>query len=158
MTGKPHNRPYSLLAAWTLALGLGCNGDLPATGNANLADGPGNSLTSRDEAPDSSDADLAASRNWYQRNCAACHGKTGQGNGSSSAALYPKPRDFTQETWQDSVNDDYLRHIIVSGGTAVGKSPLMPGSSALAKKPKVLAGLIVYIRSLAEQTDSDENP
>lgn len=157
-TGKPSTHRFSLIAAWTLALGIGCNGDLPATSNANLANGPDNRLTAKDEAPDSSDTDLAAGRNWYVRNCSVCHGKTGQGDGRSSEALHPKPRDFTQKIWQSSIDDDTLRHIIVRGGPAVGKSPLMPGSSTLAKKPKVLAGLIVYIRSLAEQTDSDENP
>ncbi len=131
---------------------------MPATSNAKLTDAPVNRSASREEAPDSSDADLDAGRNWYLRNCSACHGKTGQGDGHSSGAIQPKPRDFTQKVWQSSIDDDAMRRIIVRGGTAVGKSPYMPASSALAKKPKVLAGLIVHIRSLAEQTDNDEDP
>ena len=39
--------------------------------------------------------------------------------------------------------------IIVSGGAAVGKSPLMPPSGDLASKPVTLAALRALIRSFA---------
>jgi mono/diheme cytochrome c family protein len=31
----------------------------------------------------------------YQANCASCHGRSGKGDGPSSKALKPKPKDLT---------------------------------------------------------------
>lgn len=38
---------------------------------------------------------LSAGRAVYDRHCAACHGVTGDGDGSAAVWLYPKPRDFS---------------------------------------------------------------
>lgn len=35
-------------------------------------------------------------QNVYARNCAFCHGETGEGNGWRAHMLYPKPRNFTR--------------------------------------------------------------
>lgn len=85
----------------------------------------------------------------YESRCIVCHGKTGKGDGEGSAALDPKPRDFTQAAWQESVTDEHLRKIVVYGGAAVGKSPTMPGNPDLDAKPAVVDELVVYIRNLA---------
>lgn len=37
---------------------------------------------------------LALGREVYQKQCAACHGLDGRGNGEAAYLLYPKPRDF----------------------------------------------------------------
>jgi mono/diheme cytochrome c family protein len=37
---------------------------------------------------------LARGAELFQRNCASCHGATGDGNGEASAYLLPKPRDY----------------------------------------------------------------
>ncbi len=77
--------------------------------------------------------------------CAACHGAEGKGDGVTAAALDPKPRDFSDAAWQDAVNDDHLRKVIVEGGPAVGLSPLMAPNASLS--PEVVDGLVAKIRA-----------
>ena len=61
--------------------------------------------------------------------------------------LNPKPRDFTSAQWQQSVNDDHLKKIILGGGASVGKSESMPANPNLAAEPDVVDGLVALIRS-----------
>ncbi len=83
----------------------------------------------------------------FTTRCATCHGATGKGDGAASAALNPKPRNFSDKTWQTSVTDAHIEKIIELGGPAVGKSPLMPPNPDLAGKP-VVKELRAHIRSL----------
>jgi cytochrome c553 len=82
--------------------------------------------------------------------CAACHGETGTGNGPAAAALDPKPRNYTDKTWQASVTDDQIAKTILMGGAAVGKSPVMPAQPQLREKPEVLAELVKIIRKFGQ--------
>jgi mono/diheme cytochrome c family protein len=86
----------------------------------------------------------------FKNRCTVCHGATGKGDGDGSAALDPKPRDFTSAEWQAEVTDDHLKKIIVYGGSAVGKAPTMPANPDLDAKPEVVAELVKHIRSLKE--------
>ncbi len=83
---------------------------------------------------------------YYSQKCMACHGESGKGDGPGAAALDPKPRDYTDAAWQDSVTDEDLKKVIVSGGMAVGKSPLMPGSPDLKDKPELVDALVKKVR------------
>ena len=60
-------------------------------GSAALAEGPPRPLTQ---------ADLKAGRAVYQRECAACHGERGDGNGAGAAFVDPKPRNFTKKMFK----------------------------------------------------------
>ena len=93
---------------------------------------------------------VAEAAEIYTNRCVVCHGETGKGDGDGSAALDPKPRDFTSAQWQGEVTDDHLQKIIVYGGTAVGKAPTMPANPDLDAKPAVVAELVKYIRDLAK--------
>ena len=93
---------------------------------------------------------VAIAAEIYTNRCVVCHGETGKGDGAGSAALDPKPRDFTSAEWQGEVSDDHLTKIIVYGGTAVGKAPTMPANPDLDAKPAVVAELVKYIRGLAK--------
>jgi hypothetical protein len=73
----------------------------------------------------------------------------GKGDGPGSAALNPKPRNYTDKEWQKTVTDEQIRTTILKGGPAVGKSPTMPASPDLESKPEVLDGLVQVIRSFA---------
>jgi cytochrome c oxidase cbb3-type subunit 2 len=44
--------------------------------------------------------DLKAGRAIYQRECAACHGEHGDGNGAGAAFVDPKPRNFTKKLFK----------------------------------------------------------
>lgn len=94
--------------------------------------------------------DLAAAKEIFGSRCMPCHGAEGGGDGPASAGLVPKPRNFKDKAWQDTVKDDYLEKIILGGGLAVGKSAAMPPNPDLDGKPAVVAGLRAHIRSLAK--------
>jgi mono/diheme cytochrome c family protein len=93
---------------------------------------------------------VAEAAEIYTNRCTVCHGTTGKGDGAGSAALEPKPRDFTSPEWQASVTDDHLTKIIVYGGTAVGKAATMPANPDLDAKPEIVAELVKYVRGLAK--------
>jgi mono/diheme cytochrome c family protein len=89
-------------------------------------------------------------RDIFAQRCAPCHGTDGRGNGPNAASLNPKPRDYTSRDWQKSVTDDELRKVIVGGGPAVGKSPLMPPNPDLQVRPEVAAGLVAIVRGFGD--------
>ncbi len=103
-------------------------------GNSDFGDGPG----------------AAAAETIFKTRCSTCHGMEGKGNGPASITLNPKPRNYTDVAWQKSVTDDHILEIIVKGGAAVGKSPLMPPNPDLADKPEVVAALMHKVRSFAK--------
>lgn len=93
---------------------------------------------------------VAEAAEIFQSRCTVCHGITGKGDGDGSAALDPKPRDFTSAEWQGSVTDEHIQKIIVYGGAGVGKAPTMPANPDLDAKPQVVAELVKYVRDLAK--------
>ena len=93
---------------------------------------------------------VAEATEIYANRCTVCHGELGKGDGAGSAALEPKPRDFTSAEWQAEVTDEHLTKIIVYGGSAVGKAPTMPANPDLDAKPEVVAELVKYIRGLGK--------
>jgi hypothetical protein len=82
----------------------------------------------------------------FRDRCASCHGLNGKGDGPTSGILNPKPRDYGREDWQKSVTDDDIRKVIIGGGPAVHKSPLMPPSPDLANNKQTMDGLVAIIR------------
>lgn len=86
-------------------------------------------------------------RTLFKTRCAVCHGDSGKGDGPGAAALNPKPRDYTDATWQGSVTDEQIHKTIVFGGAAVGKSPNMPGNPDLESKDAVVDALVKVVRS-----------
>ena len=83
--------------------------------------------------------------------CTTCHGPEGAGDGPGSAALEPKPRNFQDPAWQQSVTDEHLEKIVMYGGAAVGRSPTMPGNPDLMSKPEVVRALVAHVRGLARR-------
>src|SRR5262245_8763644 len=49
----------------------------------------------------------------FKTRCVMCHGEKGTGDGPASAALNPKPRNYTEPTWQKSVTDEQIKKTIV---------------------------------------------
>ena len=79
--------------------------------------------------------------------CATCHGTTGKGDGPAAAGFPIKPRSYSDPEWQKSVTDEQIASVIVQGGPAIGKSPLMPANPQLSGKPAVVQALVNKIRS-----------
>jgi len=86
-------------------------------------------------------------RKIFKQRCSVCHGQDGRGDGPGAAALNPKPRNYTDSTWQKSVTDEHIAKTIVEGGAAVGKSPSMAPNPDLKNKPEVVKGLVEIVRS-----------
>jgi len=130
-------RPSLLLclAAGTLSVGLLACGDGPSRGQDEV------------KTPPLSDAAVEAANVKFKTLCITCHGAGGKGDGVAAANLNPKPRDYTNGEWQDSVTDEYLATIIVGGGPSVGKSVLMPPNPDLKDKPDVVNALVQKVRA-----------
>ncbi len=99
-----------------------------------------------------SDAAMAEAKSTFSTVCVTCHGSTGEGDGPASAGFPVKPRAFSDAEWQKSVTNDHIRKVIVEGGPAVGKSPLMPGNPQLKDKPEVVNGLVKMIRDFGKKS------
>ena len=89
-------------------------------------------------------------RTMFKARCAVCHGDNGKGDGPGAKALTPKPRDYTDATWQTTVTDDQIKSTIMMGGAAVGKSPIMPASPDLQSKPEVVDELVKIVRGFKQ--------
>jgi mono/diheme cytochrome c family protein len=87
----------------------------------------------------------------FASRCAVCHGAEGRGDGPGGAALTPKPRNYHDAAWQDSVTDQEIEQAIVYGGAAVGRSPAMVANPDLGNKPAVVAALREMIRNFGTQ-------
>ncbi|HSE93023.1 MAG TPA: ethylbenzene dehydrogenase-related protein [Methylomirabilota bacterium] len=92
---------------------------------------------------------LAVGKQVYDKQCAACHGPDGRGEGEAAYLLYPKPRDFTGgayrlvSTWERVPTDEDLFRTISRG---------MPGSSMpswghLSEEERW--GLVHYVKTFA---------
>ena len=86
----------------------------------------------------------------FKTRCFTCHGMEGKGDGPAAAALNPKPRMFSDKEWQKSVTDEHIDKIILAGGAAVGKSPLMPPNPDLEGKKEVIAALRAIVRKFGQ--------
>lgn len=107
-------------------------------------------LTSLACGPQKASADdptVKAQKIWQTR-CSNCHGTLGAGDGPSAAGLDPKPRSFQSPGWQQSVDDDRIRKVIVHGGASVGLSPAMAPNPDLDGDKAVLDALVLKIRKL----------
>jgi mono/diheme cytochrome c family protein len=85
----------------------------------------------------------------YVSYCATCHGDQGRGDGPAGRALPVKPADHTNGAVMNQLSDKYLTDIIVKGGGAVGKSPIMPAWGNQFNE-KQIGDLVAYIRSIAK--------
>lgn len=94
---------------------------------------------------------LARGKETFDKECAACHGAAGDGEGDAAHLLYPRPRDFTSglfriiSTWDGVPTDDDLFHTISRG---------MPGSAmpSWAHLPEETRwGLVHYVKSFAKR-------
>jgi mono/diheme cytochrome c family protein len=136
---------YRALFCVSIALGLfACGKSEPASAPAPAAVKPAEPAPPPAAAPTANNDDP---KEVFKTRCVMCHGTDGKGDGPASAALNPKPRNYTDAAWQKSVTDDQIKKTITGGGASVGKSPIMPAQPDLASKPEVLDGLVKIVRA-----------
>ena len=93
--------------------------------------------------------DQAEGRKLYLTYCSSCHGDKGKGDGPAASSLPVKPADHTNGAVMNQFPDKFLTEIISKGGSAVGKSALMPAWGSQIKD-KQLRDVVAYIRSIAD--------
>jgi len=145
---------------WLLALALPCCLSIGACGKNNAPPPPSSGVPGAkpESGPKTGGANAGGAKTGDERAhamfetiCATCHGNTGQGNGPAAESLPTKPRNYTDAAWQASVTDAQIKDIIVHGGQAVGKSPLMPANPELEHDQEKLDGLVKIIRAFGKK-------
>lgn len=89
--------------------------------------------------------DPAKGKEKFNQICASCHGPTGHGDGPAAAALNPKPRNLSDAKYVSTISDDQLFKTIKEGGSAVGKSALMPPWGSVLSDADI-QNVIAYLR------------
>jgi mono/diheme cytochrome c family protein len=92
--------------------------------------------------------DVEAGRALYQRDCAACHGEAGRGDGPSAASFSTKPANLTDGRIMNPLPHEFLVNVIVNGGPAEGLAPTMPPFRGFLSEEQV-GQVIAYVRSIA---------
>jgi len=92
--------------------------------------------------------DVRTGQALFARNCAACHGDSGRGDGPSAAGFATKPADLTDGRLMNGLPDGFLRSVIENGGPAEGLAPTMPPFKTLLNSAQV-GQVVAYVRSLA---------
>ena len=71
--------------------------------------------------------DITAGNEKFQALCVSCHGPGGKGDGPNVTEDFKvSPRNFTNAKEMNKLSDADLKNVILDGGPAVDKSPLMP--------------------------------
>jgi cytochrome c oxidase cbb3-type subunit 3 len=92
----------------------------------------------------------------YSHYCAICHGEEGQGNGFNSTNLAVLPRDFSNPRFWREPTDERLLLAVSKGGTAVGKSVLMPAWGRTLTD-RQMNDVVTFLRTLASSREPKEN-
>lgn len=94
--------------------------------------------------------DIQNGKAIYGNYCAACHGTSGKGDGPAAVGMKPSPRDLTNEEFMQTISDEYLYKVVISGGPKVGKSSLMPGWGSVLDQKEII-DIVSYLRKLSEK-------
>lgn len=101
--------------------------------------------------------DKTAGQAKFQLLCASCHGAGGKGDGAASAALTPRPRDLTDAAYMKTRSDADLKKVILEGGAAIGKSPMMPPWKGSLSEQDV-TNIVAYVRTFVAQAPAAPAP
>lgn len=86
----------------------------------------------------------------YKFYCAQCHGLTGKGDGPNVNKDFPvSPRNFTSAAEMNKLSDADLKNVILDGGPAASKSPMMPPWAKTLTEAEV-DSMIKHLRQLCK--------
>jgi mono/diheme cytochrome c family protein len=83
----------------------------------------------------------------YEKNCVACHGAGGKGDGPAGKMLKPPPGDLA--TVLKGKSDADIAKVIKEGGKAVGKAATMPAYGAKLTDDQI-KGVVDYVKGLGK--------
>ncbi|MBL9038675.1 MAG: c-type cytochrome [Archangium sp.] len=90
--------------------------------------------------------------------CTSCHGEGGAGDGAASAALNPKPANFTDAARAAEVTDEFVYKMIKDGGAANGRSALMVAWGPVLADDAKVRDVAAFVRSLAKPVKAAKKP
>ena len=88
---------------------------------------------------------VEAGKDLFAKNCAACHGDRGYGDGPAARTLDPPPANLRGIARGPMTSDGYLYWTIAEGGAPVGSA--MPQFKATLSRDDIWK-LILFVRSL----------
>jgi cytochrome c5 len=132
--------------AWLLLFGIATSSALASCSKPAPAPEPKPTATAAATPPPPPPSPASEAKDVFRKKCVTCHGDQGQGDGPGAAALDPKPRKFSDQTWQAATTDEHIAKTIVLGGPGVGLSPGMAPNPELANKPEVVQELVKIVR------------
>ena len=80
----------------------------------------------------------------YQSSCAPCHGSKGKANHEAALGMHPRPRNFSDPTWEKGEDYDHILKVLKLGGGAVGLSTSMIGWQGILSD-EILEGMAHYV-------------
>lgn len=82
--------------------------------------------------------------------CAQCHGEGGKGDGPNVTPTMPvTPRNFANKEEMNKLTDADIVSVIMEGGPALSKSPIMPPWSQTLTKEEAEA-MVAHLRKLCD--------
>lgn len=91
-------------------------------------------------------AEAQDAQQLYQKNCNACHGPSGKGDGPAGKMLKPPPADFA--TVLKGKSDADSAKIIKEGGKAVGRAATMPAFGSKLNDEQI-KGLVELVKGFS---------
>lgn len=83
----------------------------------------------------------------YEKLCADCHGKKGDGRGPLGKTMTPEPANYQNCDILNALSDEDIQTIILDGSAAIGKSNAMQGFKKKIKDPAQVGQLIEVVRA-----------
>ena len=118
---------------------------------------PDPQLRAYDVEPDPSDPQRIISLSYQQaqgkrifyNNCVWCHADATPAGPSNRSNLTPNPPLMSDGTVLNSVSDEFMQNIVTLGGSALGKSAMMPPWGQTLTQDEIKA-VIAYARAIAQ--------
>jgi mono/diheme cytochrome c family protein len=91
----------------------------------------------------------AQGKRVFYNNCVWCHADSTPAGPSNRSNLTPNPPLLNDGTTLNTVSDEFMQNIITLGGSAMGKSAMMP-SWGQTLTPDEVQAVIAYARAMAQ--------
>jgi len=91
----------------------------------------------------------AQGKRVFNNNCVWCHADATQAGPSNRSNVTPTPPLFTDGETFNSLSDDFMRNTITLGGSAMGKSAIMPPWGKTLS-PEEIRAVLAYARAVAQ--------
>lgn len=140
------NKVRAVISSTAIAFLISCGGGEQTSTETTSAETGAATEAATEQAAAQDPAALAAQgKELYTSTCASCHGELGKGDGPGSAALDPKPRDFSNAEYMSGLTDTDIRNTIKYGGAIKGM-PQMPSHPQFSEEQ--LNAIVAYVRTL----------